>query len=110
MKDDRYPTPDGNTIWLKQRCCHCAERWQMRVDADRWNAYRHNHSLVQEAFPELGGDEREFLIGAKNRLYLCPNCWEKTCDLDGDDEPQEEDSPQEAVADEPPQRKVTADD
>lgn len=79
----------------------------MRVVADRWHAYRQNHTLVQEAFPDLGDDEREFLLGMKKRMYLCPICWEKTFDLEDDDEPQEEDSPQETVAYEPPQRKVT---
>jgi hypothetical protein len=47
--------------------CHTAPVRKEQVDR-----YESGHLLVQEAFPELSANDREFIISG-----ICPECWDR---------------------------------
>lgn len=78
MKEDNSKVTDltagqkGETvIGRTMGCWFCKTRSLVRLMAHEWQAY-HDGALVQDAFPHLNANEREFILHG-----LHPECWHK---------------------------------
>lgn len=57
---------------LVDKCVFCGKEFSVEVREEDFFAWEMG-GLVQECFPYLSADEREFLISR-----ICPTCWKKT--------------------------------
>jgi len=67
-------------IWWEARCPFCGKRNKLAISAKGYKAWT-SGAMVQDAFPELGANEREFLITG-----MCAKCQD---DVFGDNDDKE---------------------
>ena len=65
------------SVLIIKPCPFCKKEYQKMFPADGWRKYL-NGEKVQDCFPEMSADDREFLITG-----ICPTCWDLT--FGGDD-------------------------
>ena len=62
----------GNTISLSAPCHMCRQRHTVTGDTPAVKRWMAGESYVQDLFPEMSADDREFLI-----TQTCGVCWNK---------------------------------
>ena len=77
------PTEEWMTFLVK--CPHCKEETGLRIKSVEALAWQRG-ALIQNAFPDLGKDDRERLMTG-----ICAACWEKDIVVHPEDHPFEAD-------------------
>lgn len=62
---------DENTDIIVRKCPYCKTLRELVVPASAYEAWR-SGTFIQDAFPMLSADDREFLMTG-----ICPPCWDK---------------------------------
>lgn len=60
-----------DTVTLTKACPFCKTEYKKEFPVDGYRRYR-NGEKVQDCFPEMSADDREFLITG-----ICQKCWDK---------------------------------
>lgn len=61
----------GEHVIISRHCPMCGDYRTIAVDAADWTVYNKG-MLLQNAFPNLSADDREFI-----KTGLCPICWDR---------------------------------
>jgi hypothetical protein len=56
------PTASGTKVTRRSIFTQKLNTWELPVEMSRVEGWLHGGSLVQNAFPDLGADQREFLM------------------------------------------------
>lgn len=66
-------------VLIRRECPFCEKTHILIVPAEGWTAYN-NGVLIQDAFPNMTADEREFILTG-----ICPECWDSMGGDEDDD-------------------------
>lgn len=66
-------------VLIRRECPFCEKTHILIVPAEGWTAYN-NGVLIQDAFPNMTADEREFILTG-----ICPECWDSMVGDEDDD-------------------------
>ncbi len=58
-------------INISRKCPNCGKEWSVDVYVEDFEKFARGEGLVQEIFPYLSADDREFFISG-----ICPKCWD----------------------------------
>ena len=62
----------ANSVIVYKNCPFCGKEQRKEFPVEGWAKYMKGEH-VQNCFPEMSADDREFLISG-----ICPTCWDKT--------------------------------
>ena len=65
--------PTKVEVKLTQKCVYCGNEKSIIIPIQDYVAYLQGESSIQEVFPEMSPDDREFFFISG----ICPDCWDR---------------------------------